>query len=465
MPKDLGKRSLKTFNTANLKLAAISLGCSKNRVDTEEILGFLANLGLIITDDPRLADLIIVNSCSFIDQAQQESVNMLLEMAAQKKNKNVKIIVSGCLVEIFGTNILKYLPEIDGAIGVHSYSSFPTFIAMVLDNKRVVIQSKPSDSYNSLFSRILTAPAHSVNVKIAEGCDNCCHYCLIPKIRGHYRSRNPEEIVEEIETLLNRGAREINLIAQDTTAYGSDKEELPDLAGLIEKIMLLKYKFWLRIMYTYPSRIDDRLIDLIAGERRICNYLDIPIQHVNNDLLTSMSRHYSDSDISALFEKVRKRIPGIALRTTLMIGYPGEKRKQFDQLLSYIEDHPFERLGVFAYSAQKMTVAGNLLKQVPHRVAKSRRLELLKKQQQVALGLNLKMIGKRFVVLVDKIHDIEGNWYYARNEYQAPEVDGGVYFRSDIPLKQGDWVSVKVVAVSPYNLVATQPVLLKELPA
>jgi len=450
---------------SGMKVAAISLGCSKNRVDTEEILGFLSNLGFILTDDYRLANIILVNTCSFIEQAQQESIDTLLEVAMQIKKSNTKLIVAGCLVELFGSKLINTIPEIDGAIGVHSYRNLKRLIKMVLNNKRAVFIRKPAKHYSSLSPRILTTPAHSANVKIAEGCSNCCHYCLIPKIRGHYRSRYPGEIIAEIKYLLENGTREINLIAQDTTSYGSDQADIPDLAGLIEKILELEGNYWLRIMYTYPSRIDPKLIDLIASEKRICNYLDIPIQHVNDHVLTKMARSYTKEDVTALINKLRSRIPELALRTTFLIGYPDEKRRQFEELISFIGEYPFERLGAFAYSVQKGTVAGNSLSQVPQRVINRRRRELMAKQQLLAHQLNLGMIGKRLVLLVDRIPDENGKWYYGRNEYQAPDIDGGVYFRSTAPLKQGDWVSVKICAASPYNLLAARPVLLGKLPA
>lgn len=445
---------------SGMKIAAISLGCSKNRVDTEEILGLLSNTGFILTDDYRLADIILVNTCSFIEQAQQESINTLLEVAMEKRS-NTKLIVAGCLVELFGIELLNIIPEIDGAIGVHSYRNLKRLLKMVLNNKRAVFISKPGNHYSSLSPRILTTPAHSANVKIAEGCSNCCHYCLIPKIRGQFRSRNPGEVITEIKWLLENGTREINLIAQDTTSYGSDQADIPDLAGLIEMILEFEGNYWLRIMYTYPSKIDNKLIDLIANEKRICNYLDMPIQHVSDHVLTKMARTYSKNDLTALIKKLRSRIPELSLRTTFLIGYPDEKRRQFEELISFIKEHPFERVGAFAYSAQKGTVAGNILSQVPKRVINRRRHELMTKQQLIAHRLNLAMIGKRLLLLVDRIPVENGKWYYGRNEYQAPDIDGGVYFRSTVPLKKGDWVSARICAASPYNLLAVRPVLLE----
>jgi ribosomal protein S12 methylthiotransferase len=447
-----------------IKAAAISLGCSKNRVDTEEVLGLLTGWGCILTDDYRSADIIFVNTCGFIESAQQESINTLLEMVSIRGRKRPKLVAAGCLVEVYGNSILRAIPEIDGAIGVHSYKGLSLFMQALLSGRRAVLKMAPADEYRSLSARVLTCSAHSVNVKIAEGCSNRCHYCLIPKIRGPYRSRPAEEIVTEISALLQAGTREISLIAQDTTAYGSEQQGHPDLGDLIKMILELKHKFWLRIMYTYPTRIDNKLIDILASDSRICRYLDIPLQHVNGDLLKQMARFYSKNYISELLGKIRNNIPGIALRTTFMVGYPGEKRSQFKELLKFIEDNPFERLGAFVYSKQKGTVAGSSGSQVPRRVA-AKRLELLMlSQQDISRELNQKLIGEKMLILVDKQAGSSGNWYYGRTEYQAPEVDGGVYIHSRLALKTGDWIMARIKGASDYDLLAVKPLLLDELP-
>lgn len=450
-----------------LRLAAISLGCSKNRIDTEEILGYLSTKGCILTNDYRSADLIIVNTCSFIETAQQEAVSTLLDLtdlaAAVKEagGKKPKIVAAGCLVEVFGDDIIKDMPAVDGAIGVHSYSRLDYFVDQVFRGQQEVIKNDPPHEYRALSSRLLTSPVHSVNVKIAEGCSNRCHYCLIPAIRGPYRSRDPEEIIAEINDLLDRGSREINLIAQDTTAYGHDRENYPDLAGLIEAIMERNSYFRLRIMYTYPSRIDDRLIELIAKEPRICNYLDIPLQHCNDHVLKKMGRLYNRKNLEELIQKLRNQIPDLALRTTLMVGYPGETSAYFNDMLSFIEEYPFESLGAFTYSKQGGTIAGNAEHQVSRRVSNKRYRELMSKQQRIARQLNEKLAGKQLTVLVEGTLRPGSNWHYGRAEFQAPEVDGVVYFRSPVNLQPGSWVSVKIKAISSYNLLAGNPSLLE----
>jgi len=452
---------LKNNYPTGLKLAAVSLGCSKNRIDTEEILGYLARKGFIITDHYQSADIILINTCAFIDQAQEESVNTILKMAKTTDQNRPKIVAAGCLVEVFGHKIIQDFREVDGAIGVHSYSNLDQFIRMLFSGKRTVIKKSPPNIYCSLSPRIITAPAHSISVKIAEGCSNCCHYCLIPRIRGPYRSRDPEDIITEIKDLLDKGTSEINLIAQDTTAYGSDQYHLPNLSGLIRTILTLDRTFRLRIMYTYPSRIDDELIELIASEKRVCNYLDIPIQHTNDQMLKRMGRSYNRQELTILYNKLHRKIPDLALRTTLMVGYPGESSSYFRDLISFVEDNPFDSLGAFTYSRQAGTIAGNLDGQVNSRVAKKRYRDLMMRQKQIARKINEKYVGRHLSILVDGASKTGANWYYGRTEYQAPEVDGLVYFRSTVPLKPGSWVSAKINAVTSYNLWAGNSTLLK----
>lgn len=452
------------INYKNLRVAALSLGCSKNRIDTEEILGYLTERGAIITDHFASAHIVIVNTCGFIEEAQQEAINTLVEVGATLKGTGTKLVAAGCLVEVFGSQIITAVPEIDGAIGVHSYKDLDRFFANLLRGNRIVIKRSPASVYEPLAPRLLTGYTHSVDVKIAEGCSNRCNYCRIPGIRGAYRSRNPEDIVNEIDTLVKHGAREINLIAQDTTAYGSDAADCPSFSELLEMIMAIKERFWLRIMYTYPSRIDDRLIRLIAAEKRICSYLDIPIQHADSQVLSAMGRHYDGDGLNKIIVKLRTEIPGIALRTTCMVGYPGEKADNFKTLLDFISRTQFEHLGSFIYSCQEGTPAYGLKMTVPARIAKKRRALLMERQREIAKQLNLKLVGSEPVLLIDKELNRDKLWYYGRTERQAPEVDGGVFIRSDIKLKSGDWVRAKIVAAGPYSLLAVRPVPLVQLP-
>lgn len=445
-------------------MAAVSLGCSKNRIDTEEVLGYLARQGYILTDHYNSADVIFINTCAFIEQARQESIDTILKMIAGTRQNEPKIFAAGCLVEVFGDKILKKIPELDGAIGVHSYRDLDQFMAKLFAGEGPVMKNSPPDTYRSLSPRVLTTPVYSASVKIAEGCNNRCRYCLIPEIRGPYRSRAPEEIVSEIKGLLEQGTFEINILAQDTTAYGTDGEAYPDLCGLLNRILDLDFNFWLRIMYTYPSRITDQLIDLVREENRICSYLDVPIQHSSDRLLERMGRLYRRHNLTALFDKLRFRIPDLALRTTVMVGHPGETRKQFLDLLSFIEDYPFENLGAFTYSPRENNYSGSPDRQVAARVAGKRYRELMTRQKKIARLANQKYLGMRLPILVEGANRKDPGWYYGRTEYQAPEVDGSVFFRSPAGLEPGSLVSAVIKAAGPYNLLAVNPVPLDRMP-
>ena len=428
------------------------------------MLGYLAEKGYILTDDYLSADVIFINTCGFIEDAQQESVNTILEMIERTRSKQPRIVAAGCLVEVFGNQVMENIPGLDGAIGVHSYRELDRFMEKLFAGEHPVFKNSPSETYQSLPSRILSTPVHSANVKIADGCNNRCNYCMIPSIRGPYRSRDPREIVSEVDNLLDRGASEINLLAQDTTAYGIDQPDYPDLAGLLENILALDRNFRLRIMYTYPSRIDDRLIELIRSENRICKYLDIPVQQSSDPVLELMGRHYRKEDLQSLFEKLRRRIPDLALRTTVMIGFPGETKRHFQELLEFIEGYPFESLGAFNYSSQDGTPAAKLEQQVPTRVSKKRLSKLMLKQKRIARRINQKYTGKRLPILVEGKAGPSGTWCFGRTEYQAPEVDGITYFRSPDNLKPGSWVSAVIKAVGPYNLLATRAVQIDQMP-
>lgn len=436
------------------KIAAVSLGCDKNRIDTETILHYLEKRGCSIIEDYRDADLVIINTCSFIDDARQESINTLLKLSQSIDPSRTKLVMAGCMVEIYGNKLISQLEELSGAIGVHSYKHLNTFLKALLAGKRLTIKRRPAKKYFAVSERLLTTSPHSVPVKIAEGCDNHCNYCLIPCIRGNYRSRPPEDIVKEIALLLNKGTREISLIAQDTTAYGMDNENYPDLTGLIRMIMELKHNFWLRVMYAYPSRINDSLINLIASEKRICNYLDIPLQHVNDQVLKYMGRDYSKAEILMLITRLRAMVPGISLRTTVMIGHPGEDKKAYDELIRFAGEYRLENLGSFIYSAQKGTVAYDMQDSVPARVAKKRRHNLMTKQKAISRSLNRKYIGKIYPVLIDGPFKNAGNCYIGRTAFQAPEVDGIVVVKSRKLLKPGEFIKAKICANSAYNLLA-----------
>jgi len=438
----------------NKSVGFISLGCAKNRIDTEEMLGFLFQQGYRLEENLHKTDCIIINTCGFIKDAQQESINTILKIAAEHKRSAVKIVVTGCLVEVFGTKMLHIVPQIDGMIGVHSYHKLGHVLNMVLSGKRAVACDKPSASYKTVAPRILTQPSYSVSVRIADGCNNRCSYCLIPSIRGPLRSKKPDEILSEIALLVNQGAKEINLIAQDTTAYGCDFEKPFTLYHLIKKILDIKGYFWIRLMYTYPSRISDDLLQLIATEKRVCNYLDMPIQHVNNEILSRMKRNYSYESLKDLYNRIRADFSEIALRTTCMVGFPGESFRHFSQLLSFISEKPFNHLGVFTFSAQDKTEAALYNKPVSGRVSHKRFRLIMEKQKLIAQNLNYKLIGSNLEILVEGRVKGENNWYFGRCQYQAPEVDGKVLFSSTKAVLPGTWLIARIAAVDDYNLIA-----------
>ncbi len=456
MPSE--KRMIKAGYSRREKItvAAVSLGCAKNRIDTEEILGCLADRGFVLTRDEHKADVIIVNTCGFIDDARQESINTLIRAASRASGDPPKrlVVAAGCLVEVAGKSLLRAMPEIDGAIGVHGYGHLEPFMRLVLSGKRVLIRKRPREESGALYPRVATTPRHSAWVKIAEGCDNRCCYCLIPSIRGPYRSREPADIVGEIEHLIVNGTREINLVAQDTTAYGSERSGLPGLAGLLREILKLEGFYRLRLMYTYPSRIDDELISLIATSEKICNYIDVPIQHCSDQVLGRMNRYYNRQDLVTLWRRLHEAIPGVALRTTVMVGHPGERKRENRELLEFLKQHPFKHLGAFTYSPQRGTPAADMVERAPRRVAEKRRAAVLRQQQGLALASNRELVGETLSVLVERAIKPGGRWYYGRTEQQAPEVDGGVYIYCRSQPLIGTWTKVKIFAAAPYDLLA-----------
>ncbi len=440
----------------NYKVTAVALGCAQNRIDTEEILALLGRCGYLITDDPHEADLIIVNTCAFIEAAQQESIETILKLAGERRGEKTPLIIAGCLAQRYGGRLLQALPEIDGVIGVHSYAEMVRFVERALAGKRESLLLAPARRYQGLGARLLIAAPHSVYIKIAEGCSNHCRYCLIPSLRGPLRSRPPDEIVDEIRELISRGAREINIVAQESTAYGLDLGIRGGLPKLLQKILReIGANFWLRILYANPARVDDDLIDLIARENRICKYLDLPLQHINDTVLKRMGRRYTGAVVNDLLQELRQRIPQIVLRTTFMVGFPGESRAHYRELSSFLREQPIERVGVFSYSRQPGTAAARFSRQVPPRVKEKRRRDLLRIQQGPALAFNRTLVGKTFIVLVEGPVGQSGSLYRGRTSFQAPEVDGTLFFRSRRPLKAGDWTAVRITAVSPYDLYGT----------
>lgn len=439
----------------SLKVAALSLGCAKNRIDTEEILGFLASRGATITDHSPEADVLLVNTCAFIDEARQESVNALLQAGIAGEGRDGPLVLAaGCLVQVYGSALLRAMPGVALALGVHSYGQLFRALQLARKGTRSCCRRAAPREYKTFHARLLTSGGGAAYVRIAEGCDNCCNYCLIPQIRGPYRSRDAAEIVAEVQDLLSRGVQEIVLIAQDTTAYGMDRPELPGLPGLLRMILEDKRFFRIRIMYAYPSRVSDELIALMAAEERICSYLDLPIQHSEDRVLACMGRHYKKKDLIVLLKKLRAVPGGVTLRTTCMVGHPGESRSDFLRLCRFTAIYPFEKMGLFVYSPQEGTTSAVLRGSVPARVARRRLKYLAFLQRRRALRLQRKLLGREINVLVEKVLESRSSLYLGRSEHQAPEVDGVVVIRSPKPLIPGSWVRCRVAATGPHDLLA-----------
>lgn len=436
-----------------MKILIISLGCDKNLVDTEKMIGLLSERGYEFTDDEAEAEAVIVNTCCFIGDAKEESINTLLEMGELRKSGKIKaLIASGCLSERYKDEIQKEIPEVDALIGTMSVPD----IADTLDK---VLKGTPANSFRPLSSdpsirskRVLTTGGHFAYLKIAEGCDKNCTYCIIPKVRGGYRSVPMEDLVSEAEKLAQDGVKELILVAQETTLYGKDlygKKSLPELLRRLCKISGL---YWIRILYCYPEEITDELIDTIASEKKICHYLDIPIQHASDDILRRMGRWTNQKQLRDMIEKLRDRIPDIALRTTLISGFPGETQEDFEELYRFVNDMEFDRLGVFPYSREEDTVAGEMKDQIDEEVKKFRRDELMELQQEIVFERNDSMPGTILTVMVEgKIADEDT--YVTRTYRDAPGVDGYLFLNTTANLMTGDFVKVIVTDTNDYDLI------------
>lgn len=436
-----------------MKILIISLGCDKNLVDTEKMIGLLSARGYEFTDDEAEAEAVIVNTCCFIGDAKEESINTLLEMGELRKSGKIKaLIASGCLSERYKNEIQKEIPEVDALIGTMSVPD----IADTLDS---VLKGAPSNSFRPLTSdptirskRVLTTGGHFAYLKIAEGCDKNCTYCIIPKVRGGYRSIPMEELVAEAEKLAEDGVKELILVAQETTLYGKDlygKKSLPELLRRLCKISGL---YWIRILYCYPEEITDELIETIATEKKICHYLDIPVQHASDDVLRRMGRWTNQKQLRDMIGKLRERIPDIALRTTLISGFPGETQEDFEELYRFVNDMEFDRLGVFPYSREEDTVAGEMADQIDDEVKNFRRDELMQLQQAIVFEKNEKLPGTVLTVMVEgKVADEDT--YVTRTYRDAPGVDGYLFLNTTANLMTGDFVKVLVTDTNDYDLI------------
>ena len=423
----------------------VSLGCPKNQVDAEQMLGVLAGSGFEITSRQEEADIIVVNTCGFIESAKEESIEAILEAARMKKEgKCSKVIVAGCLSQRYKDELLKELPEADAVIGTGEISRISEICRTALAGKEHLLEvSAPTMVYG--LPRISTTPRHYRYLKIAEGCSNRCSYCAIPIIRGDFKSRPVGSILDEAKLLAGDGAKELILLAQDSTAYRDREADLPLLLKSLARVPGIE---WIRLMYAYPGRISTGLMDVMAGEEKVCKYLDVPIQHFDDRVLAAMNRRGTADDIRRTVEQLRKRVPGIALRTSLIVGFPGETEAAFKRLLSYIKEAEFEHLGVFAYSPEEGTPAAGMQKYVSDDTAAERLERIMKTQAKISLKKNRALIGTRQRVLIDGMEDMA---LIGRLPIQAPEIDGVVYL-SETEAEPGRFVEVMITDAKEYDL-------------
>lgn len=434
-----------------IKVGMVSLGCPKNQCDAELMMKKIHDAGYTLVSEPGLADVVVINTCGFIQSAKEEAIEEIME-AINRKNDgiNKKIIVTGCLAQRYPKQMDEEFPEVDGVLGLGGNDDIVGVIEEVLGDKRVIRESAVGN-YNIEGDRLMSTMPHYAYMRIADGCDNRCSYCAIPYIRGHFRSRPMENLVEEAEGLAEKGVRELILIAQDTTRYGLDlyKElKLPELLNRLCEIEKIK---WIRLLYCYPERVTDSLIDVMAKQEKIVPYIDIPIQHCNRDILKSMNRQGDEQTLWDLFAKLRARIPGIVLRTTLITGFPGETEDQFVELAEFVNSVKFEHLGCFPYSAEEDTPAAEMENQIPQS-EKEHRAEIITEQQEVrAADYCENQIGKTFETVVEG-YDRYFEMYFGRNYMYAPEIDGMVYFKGK-NLKTGQFVNVKITESMENNLI------------
>lgn len=436
----------------DIRVGLVSLGCAKNQVDAEIMAGELTEAGYIITPQPEQAQIIVINTCGFIDEAKQEAIDTILEMAEYKKSGSCKaLIVTGCLAQRYFTEIQESLPEVDGIVGIGGFKNICDAVRSVYAGEAYLNHDKDFGLEYLNGSRILFTPKGSAYLKIAEGCDNRCHYCAIPGIRGPFRSRPMEELVQEAERLAREGVRELVLIAQDTTRYGKDLYGEPRLVELVQALNQIDRLKWIRIMYLYPDEITEGLIDTIKNCSKVLPYIDLPIQHISTGLLKSMNRRGSGDDIRRIFKEFRDNIPGVVIRTSLIVGYPGETEEDFNELKDFVKETRFDRMGIFKYSREENTVAAGMTPQVDEATKEKRYEALMALQQSISRANNELRVGRIYETLVEGVSD-DGIFYIGRTYAEGPEVDGNIYFTSSEPLEQGDMVDVKLLIAEDYDL-------------
>lgn len=432
------------------KVGMISLGCPKNQVDGEALIAKLAAAGYQIVNEIENSDVMIVNTCGFIEDAKREAIDTILEVAQYKEAGVISaLVVTGCLAERYQDEILKEMPEVDAVIGIGANAD----IVKVCDKALCGIQTSnyPNKCYLPIDDeRLLSTPSHWAYLKIAEGCDNRCSYCAIPGIRGKFRSRKIESVVDEAKSLVNRGVKEIILVAQDTTKYGQDLYGEYSLDKLLKELVKIDGLEWIRLFYCYPQRITDSLIEVIANEEKVCNYIDIPLQHSDSTVLKNMNRVGDGNDYRVLLDKMRKAIPDLALRTTFMVGFPGETDEQFENLCNFVKDMKFDKMGCFTFSPEEDTPAFDMDNQIDEDVKKRRQEVLMNAQYSITEASNKSRVGNVYKVIIDSFADGK---YTGRSYMDSPEIDSGIIFTSNKKLNIGDFVNVKITDFDGYDLI------------
>ena len=436
-----------------MKILFISLGCDKNLVDTEVMLGMLASRGYEMTNDEQEADIIVINTCCFIHDAKEESIQNILEMAEYKKNGSAKaLIVTGCMAERYRQEILDEIPEVDEVLGTTAYDRILDAVDAALAGQHEVMTADLDALPLPETKRLVTTGGHFAYLKIAEGCDKHCTYCIIPKIRGNFRSVPMERLLKEAQDLAEQGVKELILVAQETTLYGKDLYGEKSLPKLLRELCKISGIRWIRILYCYPEEITDELIQVMKEEPKICHYLDLPIQHANDTILKRMGRRTSKQELIDIVQKLRKEIPDICLRTTLITGFPGETQEQHEEVMEFIDTLEFDRLGAFTYSPEEDTPAATFEDQIDEEVKEDRQADIMELQQEIAIDKAEDMIGREVLVMIEgKVAD--ENAYVGRTYRDAPNVDGLIFINTDVELISGDFAKVKVTGALDYDLI------------
>ena len=436
-----------------MKILFISLGCDKNLVDTEVMLGLLASRGYVMTDDEAQADVIVINTCCFIHDAKEESIQNILEMAEYKKQGKIRaLIVTGCLAQRYRQEIIDEIPEVDEVLGTTAYDKILDAVDAALAGEHSVMLSDLDALPLPDTKRLVTTGGHFAYLKIAEGCDKHCTYCIIPKIRGNFRSVPMEHLLKEAQELADQGVKELILVAQETTLYGKDLYGEKSLHILLKKLCKISGIRWIRILYCYPEEITDELIRVMKEEPKICHYLDLPIQHANDTILGRMGRRTSKQELVDIIGKLRSEIPDICLRTTLITGFPGETKEQHEELMEFVDEMEFDRLGVFTYSPEEDTPAAEMPDQIDEEVKLDRQADLMELQQEIAFDNAQDMVEREVLVMIEgKVAD--ENAYVGRTYRDAPNVDGLIFINTDEELLSGDFARVKVTGAIDYDLI------------